>query len=78
MENGERYVYTGNVHDTEGQTTYCPSCNAVLIERDWYRLGAWGLDANGACHSCGMKIPGHFDATPERFGARRLPVRLAT
>ncbi len=23
---GIRYVYTGNVHDTEGGTTYCPGC----------------------------------------------------
>ena len=33
--NGERYVYTGNVHDPAGQTTYCHHCDATPIERDW-------------------------------------------
>ena len=26
MRAGLRYVYTGNVHDREGGTTYCPAC----------------------------------------------------
>jgi pyruvate formate lyase activating enzyme len=25
-EIGLRYVYTGNVHDEAGQSTYCPGC----------------------------------------------------
>jgi pyruvate formate lyase activating enzyme len=25
-QEGLRYVYTGNVRDTEGGTTYCPGC----------------------------------------------------
>ena len=33
---GMKYVYVGNVHDIEGQTTYCPSCKTHLIQR---RLG---------------------------------------
>jgi pyruvate formate lyase activating enzyme len=32
-EIGLRYVYTGNVHDPEGQSTYCHGCKAVLIGR---------------------------------------------
>ena len=32
---GVRYVYTGNVHDHEGGTTFCPQCEAALIVRDW-------------------------------------------
>ena len=77
MENGERYVYTGNVHDAAGQTTYCHSCGAVLIERDWYRLGDWGLVGGGRCASCGTSCPGVFDSQPGTWGARRQPVRLA-
>jgi pyruvate formate lyase activating enzyme len=77
MENGERYVYTGNVRDTAGQTTYCSSCDAALVERDWYRLGDWGLDGEGRCASCGTRCPGVFDAKPGTWGARRRPVRLA-
>ena len=77
MENGERYVYTGNIRDASGQTTYCHGCGAVLIERDWYRLGRWGLDADGRCASCGKRCPGVLEATPGTWGARRRPVRLA-
>ena len=40
LEEGLNYVYTGNVHDREGDTTYCPNpeCRAKLVERDWYRI----------------------------------------
>ena len=29
-EVGLRHVYTGNVHDPEGQSTYCHGCEALL------------------------------------------------
>jgi pyruvate formate lyase activating enzyme len=77
IENGERYVYTGNVRDAAGQTTYCHTCGAVLIERDWYRLGAWGLGPDGACARCGTPCAGVFEAEPGTWGAKRQPVRLA-
>jgi pyruvate formate lyase activating enzyme len=41
LDNGLRYAYTGNVHDPEGQSTRCHQCGTLVIERDWYRLGAW-------------------------------------
>ncbi|MEN8233655.1 MAG: AmmeMemoRadiSam system radical SAM enzyme [Actinomycetota bacterium] len=77
LDSGEEYVYTGNVHDPAGQSTLCTSCGAVLIERDWYCLGRWGLDAEGSCLECGEKCPGVFEAEPGDWGGRRLPVRLA-
>jgi len=77
MKTGLRYVYTGNVHDPEGQSTLCPSCGQVVIERDWYRLGHWGLDAAGACANCGGRVAGHFRGRPGDWGPRRVPVRLA-
>ena len=40
---GLNYVYTGNVHDSAGGSTYCPSCEKVVIERDWYRLGTYAV-----------------------------------
>lgn len=47
LEEGLNYVYTGNVHDREGDTTYCPNpeCRAKLVERDWYRIIANRLSA---------------------------------
>ena len=76
MRNGVRYVYTGNVHDKAGGSTWCPGCGALLIERDWYQLGHWGLAANGDCAACGLHVPGVFAATPGAWGGRRLPVSL--
>jgi pyruvate formate lyase activating enzyme len=76
MGNGLRYVYTGNVRDPQGGSTWCPGCGALLIERDGYRIGRWGLDANGACAGCGGRVPGVFAAQPGSWGARRMPVSL--
>ena len=76
MRNGLRYVYTGNVHDAAGGSTWCPGCGALLIERDWFELGHWGLAPDGACAACGLEIPGVFAAQPGQWGARRLPVSL--
>ena len=76
MRNGLRYVYTGNVHDQAGGSTWCPGCGALLIERDWYQLGRWGLTPDACCAACGSQIPGVFAARPGTWGARRLPVRL--
>src|SRR4029077_465879 len=73
--NGLRYVYTGNVHDEAGGTTYCPGCRAPVIGRDWYRITRWGLDG-GVCPKCGVGIPGVFDGKPGRWGTRRLPVQV--
>ena len=40
---GLKYVYTGNVDDVAHQSTYCPHCTKLLIERNWYELGAYHL-----------------------------------
>jgi pyruvate formate lyase activating enzyme len=76
--NGIRYAYTGNVHDRDGQSTRCPACDLLLIERDWYQLGRWGLGAEGRCSRCGTAIAGVFEAEPGTWGARRLPVVLGS
>jgi pyruvate formate lyase activating enzyme len=74
---GLRYVYTGNVHDEDGGSTFCHACGARVIGRDWYRLTAWELDASGRCRSCGTACAGVFEAQPGDWGPRRLPVRLS-
>lgn len=76
MSKGLRFVYTGNVHDKTGGSTWCPGCGEMLIERDWYELGVWSLKGN-ACAKCGTVIPGYFDARPGTWGAKRQPVRLS-
>ncbi|RMG10561.1 MAG: AmmeMemoRadiSam system radical SAM enzyme [Deltaproteobacteria bacterium] len=76
MDAGLHYVYTGNVHDPEGGSTYCPTCKTQVIERDWYEIGAWRLDEHGACRNCGTRIAGVFEARPGDWGRRRVPLRL--
>ena len=76
MANGVRYAYTGNVHDGEGGSTYCHHCGELLIEREWYRLGRWGLDSRGCCNGCGTALAGYFDAGPEQGVAHPVRVRM--
>ncbi|KAF0223046.1 MAG: pyruvate formate lyase activating [Rhodospirillaceae bacterium] len=73
---GLHFVYTGNVHDEAGGTTFCPHCGTALIGRDWHLLTRWGLDEHGACRTCGTALPGVFEARPGTWGRKRLPVRL--
>jgi pyruvate formate lyase activating enzyme len=76
--NGVHYAYTGNVHDPEGGSTFCPKCGELLIERNWYELGRWGLTADGSCKACGNPIAGVFEALPGDWGARRQPIQIPT
>jgi pyruvate formate lyase activating enzyme len=76
LEEGLHYVYTGNVHDTEGGTTFCPQCHAALIERDWHRIVRYELTEDGRCPHCATAIAGRFERFEGAFGPRRVPVRL--
>jgi pyruvate formate lyase activating enzyme len=77
VRRGVHHVYTGNVHDRAGQSTYCSGCGAILIGRDWYELSEWNLSDDGHCRSCGVRCPGVFDGPAGTWGSRRMPVRLA-
>ncbi|MBD3669947.1 MAG: AmmeMemoRadiSam system radical SAM enzyme [Gammaproteobacteria bacterium] len=76
LNNGLHYVYTGNIHDKTGQSTYCHQCGQILIGRDWYELSEWNLDGKGCCTQCGTRCAGHFEEKPGTWGGRRQPVRL--
>ncbi len=76
MDNGVRYAFTGNVHDPKGDSTWCHHCGKRLIERDWYQLGEWNLDASGACRFCGTHVAGHFTTRKGEWGNRRQPIRI--
>src|SRR5438874_723608 len=69
--------FTDDVHDAAGGSTYCPSCEKPVIERDWYRIDGYHLRADGACDHCGTPIAGRFGKFERPFGPRRIPVRLA-
>ena len=78
LDEGLNYVYTGNVHDAEGGTTFCPKCRAALIVRDWYRIESYRLTDDGKCPECSTQIPGRFERfdAKRQFGRRRIPVAI--
>lgn len=71
LQAGLKHVYTGNVHDQQGQSTYCAGCGRVVIERDWYHLGRYAIDDGGACKHCGRRLAGRFGTDKGGWGARR-------
>ena len=73
---GLNYVYVGNVNDGDNQSTRCPECRALLIERHCYELGQYNMKGH-QCGVCGTTIAGHFDDQPGHWGQRRLPVRIS-
>jgi len=78
MRNGVYYAYVGNVSDTQGGSTWCHQCGALLIERDGYEIGTWGLTADGRCARCGTPCAGVFEARPGTWGSRRMPVGMSS
>jgi pyruvate formate lyase activating enzyme len=62
LEAGMHFVYSGNILDEEGSSTYCPDCGQLVIGRLGYQITAWGLDGMGRCNHCGAQIPGRFAA----------------
>jgi pyruvate formate lyase activating enzyme len=60
LEEGLRYVYTGNVWGDEGENTCCPGCGAVAIRRRGFSAAPVGLapGRGGTCATCGARIVG--------------------
>ena len=73
---GLKFVYTGNVHDRTGGTTWCPGCARPLIVRDWYRIESYELDNTGHCPHCGTAIAGRYAEFTGQSGNRRIPVAI--
>ena len=49
------YVYLGNTNLLGASSTYCPKCQAKLIDRQGYRVILAGLDGR-SCRRCGYQI----------------------
>lgn len=74
MNNGVHYAYTGNVHDRNGNSTWCHKCGELLIKRDWYQLLKWSLDESGRCPACHTVCPGVFSDRPGNWHGQRQRV----
>lgn len=57
---GLRFVYAGNLPGRVGrwESTWCPDCGELLIERSGYLIRACRIGTDGACPTCGRRIPG--------------------
>ncbi|MEX2720041.1 MAG: AmmeMemoRadiSam system radical SAM enzyme [Candidatus Wukongarchaeota archaeon] len=56
-EQGEKYVYAGNIPGHNSENTYCPNCGKQLIRRIGFRIGAYDLNKDATCPQCNTKIP---------------------
>jgi pyruvate formate lyase activating enzyme len=77
LAEGIHHVYTGNVHDVEGGSTFCPGCGRRVIERDWYKIGSYNVTADGHCEHCGSVIAGRFEKYSGQHGRNRVPIRVS-
>jgi len=57
LDAGIKYVYTGNIQDDEGDSTFCPKCGQLLIKRKLFSIIENNIK-KGKCSSCNEKIDG--------------------
>jgi len=57
LERGLKYVYEGNVPGEGTESTYCPNCGKLLVERFGYRISHNNI-RHDECFSCSTKIEG--------------------
>lgn len=58
LDSGINFAYIGNVPGHEGENTYCPGCNKIVIRRMGYQIMNNAINKNGKCQFCGHKIAG--------------------
>lgn len=57
LAEGLKYVYTGNVPGSPGESTYCWSCGRLLIERRGFMVKRNDI-TEGKCPACASRIDG--------------------
>ncbi len=60
MKAGIKYVYIGNVPGSAADSTYCPKCKKIVIERKGFNVLTNNI-INGRCKYCGEKISGVWE-----------------
>ena len=61
LEEGLKYVYTGNRPGDPGENTYCPKCGEKVIERFGMEMVENKLVNGNRCPACKEKLPIIFD-----------------
>ncbi|MBN2015110.1 MAG: AmmeMemoRadiSam system radical SAM enzyme [Candidatus Altiarchaeota archaeon] len=59
LDSGLRYVYVGNLPGLGFESTYCPSCKNLLIERQGFYVVENRIE-DGRCKNCGEGIHGFW------------------
>ncbi|MDI6606208.1 MAG: AmmeMemoRadiSam system radical SAM enzyme [Candidatus Omnitrophota bacterium] len=57
LDCGLKYVYIGNLPGNPAESTYCPRCKRLLIERRGYFVAQNNIE-DGKCKFCGEEIAG--------------------
>lgn len=57
LSEGLNYVYTGNIPEEDGESTYCPSCKKKIIERIGFTVKKNHV-VSGRCKYCDREIAG--------------------
>lgn len=63
LEEGLHYVYLGNLPEKDGESTRCPACGTLVIERTGFNVGRRFLRGN-TCGNCRAPIAGVFPPEP--------------
>lgn len=61
-EAGLQFVYVGNVFDSSRESTFCPQCATLLVQRSGYQVKCLWKEA-GVCPTCGALIPGVWSSS---------------
>ena len=57
LAEGLRFVYIGNLERPDGESTFCPKCRRLLVERERYTIKQNRLSM-GKCPDCGTEVYG--------------------
>lgn len=60
LKAGLNYVYTGNILDEEGSTTFCPKCKRPLVKRQGFYVLQNNIE-KGKCSFCKTGIAGMWE-----------------
>ncbi len=77
LAQGLHYVYTGNIMDEAGGSTYCPGCQSKIISRDWHNVAGYQITPAQRCTHCNTHIAGRFGEFNQAFGRKRIPLQIA-